>query len=66
MLTEHRREPFASPTKGYFCYHCDFDARVRMLVEDEILDVATASRVVHRLIAFEFPGLGVESVEVVR
>ena len=60
VLTEHRRLPFASPTETYFCYCCDFDGRVRMLVEDGLADVETATRFVHRLIAFEHPGAGIE------
>ena len=51
---------------SYFCYVCDFAARVRMLVEDELADVVTATRLVHRLIAFEHPGAGVDRVTVIR
>ena len=63
VLTEHRRGLF---TETYFCFGCDFEARVRMLVEDGIVDEETAGKVVHRLIAFEDPGLDCDRVTVVR
>jgi hypothetical protein len=66
VLTEERREPFAPRTEAYFCYNCDFNGRVRMLVEEGLADLDMASRIVHRLIAFEHPGAGVERVTVTR
>ena len=63
VLTEHREGLF---TESHFCYLCDFAARVRMLVEDELADVVTAGQLVHRLIAFEHPGAGVDRVTAIR
>ncbi len=63
VLTEHRKGLF---TESHFCYLCDFAARVRMLVVDELADVHTAGVLVHRLIAFEFPGMGCDRVTVTR
>ena len=64
VLIEEPVSNVASPV--YFCYLCDFAARVRMLVEDELADVVTAGQLVHRLIAFEHPGAGVDHVTVIR
>ena len=63
VLTEHREGLF---TESHFCYHCDFNGRVRMLVEDGLADVGTATRFVHRLIAFEHPGVGIDRVTLIR
>ena len=66
VLTEHVREPFASATERHFCYVCDFDGRVKFLVELGVADLDTAGKIVHRLIAYEHPGLGVEKVVIIR
>ena len=49
-----------------FCYLCDFDGRVRVLVEDDIADLHTVGMIVHRLIAYEIPGAGIDRVTVIR
>lgn len=66
VLTEHHRVPYRPSWEAFFCYRCDFDARVRVLVEDELGDLETATRFVHRMIAFEFPGDGIRRVTVSR
>ncbi len=53
-------------TPVHFCYLCDFDGRVRVLVEDGVADLHTVGMIVHRLIAYEIPGAGVDRVTVIR
>ena len=63
VMTEDRG---ALGSPSYFCYLCDVAGRVRMLVQDGLADVHTAGVLVHRLIAFEHPGVGIERVTVIR